>query len=108
MSSHPITSLSTYITIFVLLLLLTGLTIWTALSPIGDLHMAVAMSIAVTKAVLVVVFFMHAIHSGKLTWIVLVSSLFMLFVLLGMTMSDYLTRTMDPLYTAGMINPLDL
>ena len=54
--------------------------------------MAVAMAIAVTKAALVVLYFMHALHSGKLTWVVIVASLGGLFALLGMTMLDYLTR----------------
>jgi cytochrome c oxidase subunit 4 len=89
---HHVTPIRTYVLIFVGLLVLTGVTIYTALSPIGNLHMPVAMSIAILKAALVVLFFMHALTSGKLTWIVIMASLFMLGVLLLMTMSDYTTR----------------
>jgi cytochrome c oxidase subunit IV len=92
--AHHVTPIRTYMLIFIGLLVLTGVTVYTAQSPIGDWHMPVAMGIAILKAALVVLFFMHAMQSGKLTWIVIMASLFMLAVLLLMTMADYTTRSM--------------
>jgi cytochrome c oxidase subunit 4 len=90
--SHPTTSTRFYCLIFAALLLLTGLTWLTAESRIGGWHTPVALAIAVAKAALVVLFFMHALHSGKLTWVVILASAFMLFVLISLTLGDYLTR----------------
>ena len=53
---------------------------------------AVAMAIAVVKATVVILWFMHVIHSPRLTWIVVISSFLWLGVLFVLTFSDYLTR----------------
>jgi cytochrome c oxidase subunit IV len=52
----------------------------------------VALGIAVFKAVLVVLFFMHVRHGTRLTGVVVLSGVFWLAILLIITMSDYLTR----------------
>jgi cytochrome c oxidase subunit 4 len=91
MSQH-VTPPRVYLGIFAALIVLTGVTVLTALSPIGALHTPVALGIAVGKAVLVVLFFMHAIHSSKLTWTVIVVSLLMLGVMLFLTWIDYYSR----------------
>jgi cytochrome c oxidase subunit IV len=91
MSQH-VTSPRVYLGIFAGLLVLTGVTVYTALSPIGALHTPVALGIAVAKAALVVLFFMHAFHSSKLTWVVIVVSLLMLGVMLFLTWIDYYSR----------------
>ena len=49
-------------------------------------------AIAVFKATLVVLFFMHVKYSTRLTWVVVVGSVFWLGILLALTMTDYLTR----------------
>ncbi len=59
---------------------------------LGRLNTIVAMAIAVTKAVLVVLFFMHVRYSTRLTKLVVVSAFMWLALLLGVTMIDYLTR----------------
>ena len=51
-----------------------------------------ALGIAVVKAVLVLLFFMHLLHSTRLTWVVIGASLFWLGILMVLTLSDYLTR----------------
>ena len=56
------------------------------------LNIIVALTIAVFKASLVVLFFMHAKYSPKRTQLVIIASIFWLAVMLFMTMSDYLTR----------------
>jgi cytochrome c oxidase subunit 4 len=51
-----------------------------------------ALTIAVFKATLVVLFFMHVKYSTRLTWAVVAGSVYWLGILLALTMSDYLTR----------------
>ena len=52
----------------------------------------VALAIATTKAMLVVLFFMHVKYSTRLTKLTVASGIFMFLVLIGMTMTDYFTR----------------
>ena len=55
-------------------------------------NVLVGLTIAVCKAVLVALFFMHLLSSSRLTWIVLVGGLFWLGILMVLTLADYLTR----------------
>ena len=59
---------------------------------LGPFNTVAALVIAVFKATLVVLFFMHVKYSTRLTWAVVVGSVFWLGILLVLTMSDYLTR----------------
>ena len=52
----------------------------------------VALAIATSKMLLVVLFFMHVKYSPRLTKLTVVSGLFMFLVLVGMTLADYFTR----------------
>ena len=58
----------------------------------AGLNIIVALTIAVFKASLVVLFFMHGKYSPKRTQLVIIASIFWLGVMLFMTMSDYVTR----------------
>ena len=49
-------------------------------------------AIAVLKATLVVLFFMHVKYSSRLTWAVVLGSVFRLGILLTLTLGDYVTR----------------
>jgi cytochrome c oxidase subunit IV len=94
MSQH-ITAPKVYYLIFGTLLVLTGLTVLTAQSDLGSwngLHTPIALGIAVAKAVLVALFFMHVIASTRLTVVVIVASVFMLTLLLVLTWLDYWSR----------------
>ena len=81
-----------YYTIFVILILCTLLTVWVASLDLGALNTVAALAIAVFKATLVVLFFMHVKYSTRLTWAVVIGSVFWLGILLALTMGDYLTR----------------
>jgi cytochrome c oxidase subunit 4 len=82
-----------YFAVFFALLLGTGLTVFAATLDLGPFNAPVALGIATIKATLVALFFMHVWHaSEKLTKLVVVAALFFLFLLLGLTMSDYATR----------------
>jgi len=66
--SHE-TPMSLYYTIYAILMVLLVLTVAVAYFDFGALSMPIAMTIAVVKAALVVVYFMHMRHTGKLMWI---------------------------------------
>jgi cytochrome c oxidase subunit 4 len=71
---------------------LLALTVGAALIDLGPFQFAVSMAIAVAKAVLIILFFMHVRYSSRLTWIFSGASFLWLMVLIGITVSDYLTR----------------
>jgi cytochrome c oxidase subunit 4 len=82
----------TYFRIFAALLALTGLTVLVAYLPLGGLHTVLALAIAVAKAVLVLLFFMHLLHSTRLTWLCVAAGVFWLGIMLTLTFADYLSR----------------
>jgi cytochrome c oxidase subunit IV len=91
MSDH-IVPLRTYYLIFLTLIVCTAITVAVAFVDLGPMNVVVAMTIAVLKATLVVLFFMHVKYSTKLTWAVVIGSVFWLGILIVMTSGDYLTR----------------
>ena len=84
-----------YFLVFGALMVLTVLTVWVSRIDLGAMNTAVAMAIAIVKALVVILWFMHVIHSPRLTWIVLICSFLWLGVLFVLTFSDYLTRAWD-------------
>ncbi len=82
-----------YYTIFAILMFCTYLTVQIAFFDLGPFNVVVALTIAVFKAALVVLFFMHVKYSTRLTWAVVAGSIFWLGILLALTMGDYLTRS---------------
>jgi cytochrome c oxidase subunit 4 len=89
---HVITPISTYITIFVSLLVLTGLTYLVALQDFGWMNTPIALGVALLKASLVVMYFMGLRYNTPLTKVTAVAGFFWLLILFGITLSDYLTR----------------
>jgi cytochrome c oxidase subunit IV len=98
MSQH-VTPVQTYVAVFIALLLLLVATVGAAHLPLGDWHFPVAMTIAVAKAVLIVLFFMHVLHSHRMTMVVAVAGFLWLGIMLALTLSDYLSR--DELHILG-------
>jgi cytochrome c oxidase subunit IV len=93
MSEH-IVSKKVYFVIFGALMVLTALTVWVANIDLGSekLNTVVALVIAVTKAMLVVLYFMHVRYSSRLTWVVVAGGFLWLLIMVGLTLSDYLSR----------------
>lgn len=97
MSEH-IVQKKVYFVIFGVLMvgtLLTGLAAFQDLDHIFHFQGAntvVALTIAVIKATLVVLYFMHVRYSTRLIWVVVVAGFFWLGILFVLTMSDYLSR----------------
>ena len=92
MSEH-IVQRKVYFVIFGLLMVFTALTYFAAKVDLGgSLNTVVALTIAVIKATLVVLYFMHVRYSGRLVWLVIFSALFWLGIMFALTISDYWTR----------------
>ena len=87
--SEHVVSPKIYVAILLALLLGTYLTVSAALRDFGRWNIVIALAIATTKAVLVVLYFMHARYSPKRTQLVIVCAVFWLMLLLGLTVTDY-------------------
>ncbi len=87
-----VSPLRTYALVFAALLVLTATTVLVAFQPLGALNDIVALGIAATKMLLVVLFFMHAKYATRLTKIVAASGFAWLLLLIAFTLSDYVSR----------------
>jgi cytochrome c oxidase subunit IV len=86
-----------YIVIFLALMAGTIATVIAAYQDFpGPLNVIVAMTIAVVKATLVVLYFMHVRYSSRLVWLVICAALFWMAILFALTISDYWTRVWLP------------
>ncbi len=90
--THPTVSPVTYLVVLAALIIGTVVTVWTASMDLGALNTPVALAIAIGKATLIILYFMHVRYSTWLTRTVVIGSFFFLIVLFGLTFSDYLTR----------------
>jgi cytochrome c oxidase subunit 4 len=92
MSEH-IVPVRIYITIFLALLVGTALTVLAAFYDFPwQFNTIIALTIASTKATLVVLYFMHVRYSPRLVWVFVASALFWMGILFAFTFSDYFTR----------------
>ncbi|HEY3027082.1 MAG TPA: cytochrome C oxidase subunit IV family protein [Pyrinomonadaceae bacterium] len=92
MSEH-IVSRKVYFAIFGVLMVGTAATVVVAFIDLGgQFNTVVALTIAVIKATLVVLYFMHVRYSSRLTWVIVGSGLFWLGIMFALTLSDYWTR----------------
>jgi cytochrome c oxidase subunit 4 len=104
MSEH-IVSRKVYFVIFGALMVGTFLTVVAAFQDLDHIfrgaNTVVALTIAVIKATLVVLYFMHVRYSSRLIWVIVVSGFFWLGILFALTMSDYMSRPEGP-YQSGV------
>lgn len=92
MSEHHIVPVRVYLAIFGALMVLTATTVAVAYVNLGALNNVVMLGIAVAKATLVVLYFMHVRYSTRMIPIVVLAGVLWLLILFGLTMQDYLTR----------------
>ena len=90
--SEHVVPVPVYVGIFVALLVLTATTTAIAFVDLGPWNTVVALGIAVVKASLVVLFFMHLKYSPLLNRTVLLGGLFWLAIMIGLTLTDFATR----------------
>lgn len=96
MRQHVV-SVRTNVTIFLILQLLLVATVVAAYLPLGKLHLTTSLAIAIAKAILIILYFMHIRWSPKLSWIFASAAFVWLAILLALTMSDYLSRDWLPI-----------
>ena len=89
---QPLVPRHVYYWVYGVLLALTLLTVGVAYLDLGPLNLVVALGIAICKAVLVMLFFMHLRYSSGLTWVVAGAGVIWLAHLLIFTLADYFTR----------------
>ena len=97
MAEHVL-SPRTYFAVLAVLIVLTFVTVAASFLPLERpvWHIVIGLTVAVCKASLVVLFFMHVLYSPRLTWIVVAVSVFWLGILLMLTLSDYFSRGLLP------------
>ncbi len=92
MAEHVV-SRKTYILVWVALMVLMVLTAGLSRVDLGEWSTVVALAIAVIKALLVILFFMHVRYEDqKITWVVIIAGFFWLGIMLALSMTDYLSR----------------
>lgn len=91
MSQHVVPQ-RIYFAIFGALMVLTAVTVFVAFIDLGILNNVIMLTIACTKALLVILYFMHVRYSSRLTWVFVAAGFFWLAILLAFTLADYITR----------------
>ncbi|MFN7941923.1 MAG: cytochrome C oxidase subunit IV family protein [Thermoanaerobaculia bacterium] len=93
MSSAPhVVPVRVYLAVFTALMVFTAITVAAAFVNLGVFNNVVMLTIAITKATLVVLFFMHVRYSTRLIPLVVGSGVLFLVVLFALTIQDYMTR----------------
>ncbi len=90
--TEQVTPKRTYLIIGAILLVLTALTYGAAFVNLGPLQTVVALGIAIVKALLIILFFMHARFSQGITRVAIGAGLLWLGILIVGTLHDYITR----------------
>jgi len=86
-----------YLLIFTILMAMLGLTVLAAYINLGAKgNLTAALTIAIVKATLVVLYFMHVKEASRVTWVFASAAFLWLAIMIGMTMSDYATRGDTP------------
>lgn len=89
---HPVIPPKTYLLVFAALLALLALTVGLAYIDLGFFNLIAALTIASVKALLVILYFMHVRYSSDLAKIFAAAGFLWLFLLLGLTLTDYISR----------------
>ena len=99
---QPMPKHRTYVIIYLALMTLLALTVGAAFVPFDEIlpgrgwSIAIALTIAILKAILILLFFMHIRYTPRVTWAFAGAGFLWLSIMLVLTMSDYLTRNHPP------------
>jgi cytochrome c oxidase subunit 4 len=88
-----VVSWKVYLSVFLALCVLTVVTVVVTGFDFGPFNLIVALGVAITKATLVVLYFMHARYSPRLTSVVIASSIAFFVILVFLTWTDYASRS---------------
>lgn len=93
-----IVPIKVYLVVYVALLVLLVATVGATYLPGHHtlLNNVIALTIAVVKAVLVMLYFMHVRYSTRLTWLWASAGFFWLVIMFILTLGDYFTRHWVP------------
>jgi cytochrome c oxidase subunit 4 len=91
MSAHVV-PVRTYLLVFASLMVLTFVTVAASRYDFGPGNTIVALAIAVLKASLVVLFFMHVKYSSRLIQLLVAAAFLWLALLISGALTDYVTR----------------
>jgi cytochrome c oxidase subunit 4 len=106
-SGHIIGNRFTYFLVFVALMAGTAITVAVTYVHLGWLNLPLALAIAVTKAMLVILFFMHLKDHPKLIKVTFAAAFFFFAILVAHTLSDYLSRPgygLPPYPASGIVS----
>jgi cytochrome c oxidase subunit 4 len=82
----------TFVLTYVALIALLVATVVISFFDLGIFNIVAALLIALTKMLLIILFFMHVRYSSRLIWVAACVGFFWLGILLVLAMGDYLTR----------------
>ena len=86
----------TYWIVFIALMVLLAVTVIAAAFDLGPLGVAVALTIAVIKAVLIILYFMHVRYSSRMVWLFAGASFFWVGIMFLFLFADYISRPQLP------------
>ncbi len=92
-AEHHIVTPLQYCIVFGALLIGTAITVGAAYFNMGPLNPIIALAIACTKAVIVILFFMHVKYQSRLIKMTVGAGFFTFLILVTMTMADYISRS---------------
>ncbi len=84
--------LGVYYGVFLALVVGTLATVWSATIDLGAWNTPIALAIACTKALLVILYFMHVKYSSKLTWLFVAAGFLWFLIMVVITMTDFISR----------------
>ena len=91
--AHDHNPMGTYLKVFAVLIVLLLVTVLATYLPTKEpWSFLLALAIAVVKAVVVILFFMHVKEASRVTWLFCGCSFLWLVIMLALTFSDYVTR----------------
>jgi cytochrome c oxidase subunit 4 len=93
---HRIVPVRVYALVFLALIALTITTTEVAQIDLGKFNFVVALTIAVIKAVLVILFFMHVKGASAMTKLFVGAGFFWMAILIVFVLSDYFSRGWTP------------
>jgi cytochrome c oxidase subunit 4 len=89
-------SVRTYWIVFAVLMALLVLTVGITRVNLGPFNVVAGLTIAVIKAVLIILYFMHVRYSQRLIWLFAAAAFFWVGIMIGFTITDYITRPILP------------
>jgi cytochrome c oxidase subunit 4 len=81
-----------YVRVWAGLLFLLFLTWGIAELNLGGFSVVAALTIAIMKTLLVILYFMHVRYTSRITWVFVAAGFIWFMIMVDLTLSDYLTR----------------